>query len=389
MQNRENTSRHAIMNILNRDFVFGFFALFTVVAAVYALMPTLPIYLVRLGSSVREIGVLVGVFGASSLVFRLLVGVGLRRYSEKTVMMAGALLFTVTFLACLVLRPFWPFFAVRFFQGTAFSLLDTSVLALIVNVVPLAYRGQGLAIFLLAPTLALALAPSFGMFIINHYDFAPLFFTCAGLSLCAFFFSWKLQGQYRVRPEEESPSGSGAFWELKIIAPAVTSFLYSFVWGALIAFVPLYAIESGVSNPGYFFSSVAVMIIVGRAGARIVDTYSKEKIILTFISTSMIAMILLSFSKTLPMFVLVGLLWGTGSAFFYPASMAYAFDYADSSGGPAVGTFRALSDLGVAIGPAIMGMIIPLTGYRTIFLCLALVCLINLSYFQFCVRERG
>jgi MFS family permease len=131
------------------------------------------------------------------------------------------------------------------------------------------------------------------------------------------------------------------------------------------------------------------MIIVGRAGARIVDTYSKEKIILTFISTSMIAMILLSFSKTLPMFVLVGLLWGTGSAFFYPASMAYAFDYADSSGGPAVGTFRAFSDLGVALGPAIMGIIIPLTGYRTMFLCLALMCLINLSYFQFCVRKRG
>jgi predicted MFS family arabinose efflux permease len=389
MQNRENTSRHAILNILNRDFVFGFVALFTVVAAVYTLMPTLPIYLARLGSSVREIGVLVGLYGASSLVFRFLVGVGLRRYSEKTVMMAGALLFTVTFFACLVLRPFWPFFAVRFFQGTAFSFFDTSVLALIVNVVPLAYRGQGLAIFLLAPTLALALAPSFGMFIINHYDFTSLFFTCAGLSLCAFFFSWKLQGQYRVRPEEGSPSGSGSFLELKIIAPAATCFLYNFVWGALIAFVPLYAIESGVSNPGYFFSSVAVMIIVGRAGARIVDTYSKEKIILTFISTSMIAMILLSFSKTLPMFVLVGLLWGTGSAFFYPASMAYAFDYADSSGGPAVGTFRAFSDLGVALGPAIMGIIIPLTGYRTMFLCLALMCLINLSYFQFCVRKRG
>jgi MFS family permease len=304
-------------------------------------------------------------------------------------MMAGALLFTVTFLACLVLRPFWPFFAVRFFQGTAFSFLDTSALALIVNVVPLAYRGQGLAIFLLAPTLALALAPSFGMFIINHLGFGHLFFTCAGFSLCAFFFSWRLRGQYRVRSEEASPSGSPSFLELKIIAPSATSLLYNFVWGALTAFVPLHAIESGVSNPGYFFSSVAVMIMVGRAGARIVDTYSKEKIILIFISTSMIAMILLSLSKTLPMFILVGLLWGTGSAFFYPASMAYALDYADSSGGPAIATYRALSDLGIALGPAVMGMIIPLTSYRTMFLCLALICLINLSYFQFFVRKRG
>ena len=388
MQNKENTSRHAIMNILNHDFVFGFIALFTAVGAVYTLMPILPLYLAQLGSNVREIGVLVGVYSASSLVFRFLVGVGLRRYSEKTVMMAGALLFTVTFLACLVLRPFWPFFALRFFQGTAFSLFDTSVLALIVNVIPLAYRGQGLAIFLLAPSLALALAPSLGMFIVNHYNFAILFFTCAGLSLCAFFFSWKLRGKYRARLEEGSPSGRESLLELKIIAPAAACFLYNFVWGTLIAFVPLFAIESGISNPGYFFSSVAVMIIVGRLGARIVDTYSKEKIMLIFISTSIIDMILLSFSKTLPMFVLVGLLWGTGSAFFYPTSMAYAFDYADSSGGPAVGTFRALSDLGVALGPAIMGIIIPLTGYRTMFLCLALICLINLGYFQFYVRER-
>lgn len=103
-------------NILNRNFVLGFVALFTFLAAMYMLVPTLPLYLARLGSNVREIGVLVGVFGASSLAFRFLVGGALRRYSEKTIMMAGTLLFTLSFLACLVLCPFWPFFSVRFFQ---------------------------------------------------------------------------------------------------------------------------------------------------------------------------------------------------------------------------------------------------------------------------------
>jgi MFS family permease len=53
-----------------------------------------------------------------------------------------------------------------------------------------------------------------------------------------------------------------------------------------------------------------------------------------------------------------------------------------------VGTFRAISDLGLGLGPVIMGIIIPLTGYRIMFLCLALVCLINLCYFQFYVRRR-
>ncbi len=276
----------------------------------YTLVPTLPLYLARLGSNVREIGVLVGVFGASSLVFRFLAGSALRRYSEKTIMMVGTLLFTLSSLACLVLCPFWPFFSVRFFQGVAFSFLDTAVFVLIVNAIPPVYRGQGLAAFMLAPTLAMALAPSFGMFIINHFDFVPLFLTCAGLSLCAFFASWILKGQCRAGDEGRSPPDEEPFWELKIIAPAGTSFLYNFVWGTLIAFIPLYVTESGVSNPGHFFSAVAVMIIIGRAvGARIVDTYDKEKTVLTFISISIIAMVLLSFSKTLPMFVLVGLLW--------------------------------------------------------------------------------
>jgi len=69
--------------------------------------------------------------------------------------------------------------------------------------------------------------------------------------------------------------------------------------------------------------------------------------------------------------------------------MAYQLDYAGSSSGTAVGTFRALSDLGLALGPVLMGIIIPIAGYKAMFLCLAFISLINLSYFQFYVRKKG
>jgi predicted MFS family arabinose efflux permease len=168
------------------------------------------------------------------------------------------------------------------------------------------------------------------------------------------------------------------------------NFLQNFVWGGIIAFLPLYAINCGIKNPGWFFTANAGMLIMGRIlGGRILDTYNKEKIISTFIFTSMAAMVILAFSKTLPMFILVGMIWGTGGAFFFPASMAYSLDYAGSSSGTAVGTFRALSDLGLALGPVLMGIIIPIAGYQIMFLCLALISLINLGYFQFYVRKRG
>ena len=100
-------------------------------------------------------------------------------------------------------------------------------------------------------------------------------------------------------------------------------------------------------------------------------------------------MFVLSFSKTLPMFIFVGSLWGAGGAFFYPASMAYSLEYGCSSGGTAVSIYLALMDLGMALGPVIMGIMIPLTGYRAVFLFLTLVCLINLCYFQFYVKRKG
>jgi MFS family permease len=198
-----------------------------------------------------------------------------------------------------------------------------------------------------------------------------------------------MKGQEAAKPDDTASTHNALFFEWKIIAPAITNSLQFFVWGAFVAFFPLYAIQCGVENPGYFFTANAVMLIAGRIlGGKILETYNKERIILTFLLTATVAMIILSFSKTLSMFILVGMLWGTGAAFLTPTFLAYALDYSGSSGGPAVGTYQAFQDLGMTLGPMVMGIIIPFTGYRVMFLYLALICLIDVMYFQFYVRKR-
>ena len=156
------------------------------------------------------------------------------------------------------------------------------------------------------------------------------------------------------------------------------------------AFLPLYAIKQGISNPGLFFSTSAIMTIAVRVlGGGTADKYSARKIIVAFLITSIVGTIMLSFAKTLLMFIAVGVLWGIQGAFLFPAFMTYSFDYAGSSSGTAMGTFRGLGDSGLALGPMVMGIIIPLTGYRVMFLCLALICFINLCYFQFYLKKRN
>jgi len=390
MRHTEGIPRRAVQNILTRDFVLGFLALFAFLASYHSLIPTLPIYLAELGSREREIGVLVGIVGVASLVSRLLVGRALLRYSEKSIMMVGALFSTFSFLSYTLFSPFWPFFIARFFQGMAFACVDTAVLALVINVTPQKYRGQAIGYVLLASPLSMAIAASLGVFLSNQYGFAVLFLSCVGLSLCSFLFSCMARGREVDGPDKAAPAGGSHLFDLNIVAPAVVTFLNYFVGGALFAFIPLYGVKCGITNPGFFFSAIAVMLFTGRTlGGRILVAYDKEKTISTFLFLMALALVILSFSRSLPMFVFVGLLWGTGLAFVVPATMAYALEYAGSSGGTALGTYQAFMDLGMALGPVIMGLLIPLTGYRIMFLCLALICLANISYFQLYVRRKG
>jgi predicted MFS family arabinose efflux permease len=374
--------------ILTRDFVLAFIAQFAFTSVFHILIPTLPIYLSRLGSTETEIGVLIGIFFFSSLVLRPFVGKALLKTHEKTFMTSGALLFALTSVAYLFAPPFWPLMIVRIFQGIGFAFFQTASITLIVNMSSEARRGRSLSYFYLAINLSGALAPPLGMLLINHFSFTLLFLICLGMSLCSLFISNKL-GRRQIAPLQDSTLEDSFLLSRKALPPSIISSFALFIWGALTAFFPLYAVDQDVANPGLFFTTMAVMLILGRGlGGRILDLYNKERIILPCLFSYIISMVILAFSKTLPMFILVAVIWGIGHAFLMPSLVVYALERVRSSPGPAMGTFTAISDLGVSLGPVIMGIIIHEANYPIMFLCLALTGVINLIYFYFFVRKK-
>jgi len=161
------------------------------------------------------------------------------------------------------------------------------------------------------------------------------------------------------------------------------------IWGALTAFFPLYAINHGVTNPGLFFTAYAIVLIFARIlGGTILDVYGREKVILPCLSTYIISMTLLAFSKTLAMFILVAVISAIGHAFLMPSLYAYTLDLAGPSRGPAIGLLTAMDDLGTGLGSILMGIILHLTNFTIMFLCLALIGLASFIYFYFFVRKN-
>ncbi len=375
------------IKILNRDCLLTLSAQFTISFVYYTLLPTLPIYLSGVGSTKSEIGILIGMLSLSCLVLRPFVGRAIVKIPEVSLMLTGAILFVLSCSGYLFAFPFWPLLGVRILQGMGLAFFWTAAVTLIANVSPKTRLGQSISYYFMVGNGAFVLAPSFGMFLIKSHNFNLLFLFCTGFSLCSLLLITRLTRR-QISVVEKSDK-QGPLLSRQALSPAVVAFMADMVLGALTAFFPLYAVKHGMSNPGLFFSTFAGTVIAGRAlGGRIFDLPNREGVIWPCLTIYLVAIGVLFLSKTPLMFVVAAVIWGIGQAFLFPVLTAYTLERTAGSRGPVLGTFMALDDLGLGLGPVIMGIVLDLTSYSMMFLCLGLIGLMNLSYFCFLVMKK-
>ena len=375
--------------ILSRDFILCSLAHFVFSSVFAILIPTIPIYLSRFEAKEAEIGFLIGIFSFSSLIFRPIVGRALLNIPERDLMIAGTLLYVFSSIAYLLAPPFWPLLVVRIFHGIGLAFFTTAIFTLVANITPAMHRGQLISYFFLSGSMAYVLAPYFGILLINRFNFVVLFSLCTGLSLCSLFITTKL-GKRKGSPLENQSLKAQTILSREALPSSTVAFMLNIIWGSLCAFFPLHALRHGVSNPGIFFFFSSIALILGRTlGGKILDIYDRKKVVIPCLIAVTISMAILTFSTTLPMFILVAVIFGTGWALLYPSLLIYAIEDAGSARGPAMATFTALGDLGLGMGPMIMGIILQWTNYPIMFFCLTLIGVINFLYFYYTIGKRG
>jgi len=375
--------------IFTREYILSFSSQFAFSSAFCILIPTIPIYLSRFGAKEGQIGFLVGIFSVSSLILRPFVGRALLRTPEKNFMIAGTLICVFSNLAYLVAPPFWPLLIVRAFHGMGLALFSTASFTLLANITPETNRGRLVSYFYLSFNLAFALGPYFGMVFINRFNFTVLFLVGTGLSLGSLYMTMKLSKRDLI-PSESLSRKFQPFLSREALPPSIIAFMLNIIWGSLSAFFPLYALRHGVANPGIFFIFLAGTLFLGRIfGGRILDIYSREKVIMPCFILIAVSIGILVFSTTLAMFILVAVILGTGWALLYPFLMIHAIESAGPVQGPAMATFTALGDLGAGLGPMIMGFILEWRGYPIMLSCLILTGVINFLYFYYSIGKKA
>ncbi len=380
---------HDQQHAFARQFFIIFGAQFIFSTVLHLLIPTLPIYLKTLDCTEIEIGMLIGAFGFASILARPPAARMLMRVQEKTLMMGGALIYTVCSIAYLALPPLWPLLCVRILQGVGFGLFATAATTYVVNMTEARNRARILARFTVALNVAAAIGPPTGMVIVNRFGFAHLFLACAVVSFCALSIAGALGKNPKSAPSAPV-SDDGFLLSKTALPPSIIGFMAIFIWGSLNTFYPLYARSLGVANPGLFFSVMAAMLIVTRTlGGRILDMPDRRMVIGSCIILTIAALVVLWLSRTQLMFLVAAFLWGTGHGFLFPTLLTLALERSESSSALVVATVYTFSDGGLFFGPLAMGVVAQFVSYSAVFLSLSILSVMGLLYLAYFTRKSA
>jgi len=159
------------------------FALFF---AFYLLTPLLPLYLHEtFGATKDTIGLVLSGYTLTALLFRPFSGYLVDTFPRKTVLLMAYTAFAVFFAGYLAASSLLLFTIVRTLHGGPFGAVTVANSTVAIDVLPSSRRNEGIGYYGLSNNLAMALAPTFAIFVYTQTHHFRLLFWLA-LAIAAF-----------------------------------------------------------------------------------------------------------------------------------------------------------------------------------------------------------
>lgn len=286
----------------------------------------------------------------------------------------------------------------RLLQGVAVGLASTATGTIVAQILPPERKGEGIGYFSLSAILATAIGPFIGILLLKlENGFTWMFVLNVALAIiCLVFYAVvKIDVPIiRARSKEESTvSLLKKFIEPKALPISLIVLMIGFSYSGVMSFLSFYAEEINlVSAAGYFFLVYAVAVIFSRPfTGKLMDVRGAN--IVTYPSLLLFAVGMLLFSQATAgwMLLLSAILIGLGYGNFNSIAQTVAVKVTEPHRfGLATSTYFILLDMGLGLGPFVLGFVVPHIGYRAVFLAMVavIVCTIPLYYWLHGRKDR-
>ena len=252
----------------NRNYCKVMAANFTLFFAFYILTPLLPLYLSEhFGATKDVIGLVLSGYTITALLVRPFSGFMVDSFPRKLVLMVSFGAFAIFFAGYLAASTLLLFTIVRTLHGGPFGALTVSNSTVAIDVLPSSRRTEGIGYYGLSNNLAMAIAPTIGIFIYQFTHSFEFLFWLAFIVACA---GWLIDATVKL-PQRETTRipvkfSLDRFFLTRGWLLGLNMVAFGFSFGVLSNYLAIYGKEvMGITGgTGTYFMLCSVGLILSR-----------------------------------------------------------------------------------------------------------------------------
>ena len=376
----------------NKNYCKVMAANFSLFFAFYVLTPLLPLYLSEhFGATKDVIGLVLSGYTITALLFRPFSGYVVDTFPRKMVLMISFGAFAIFFAGYIAASTLLLFTIVRTLHGGPFGALTVSNSTVAIDVLPSSRRTEGIGYYGLSNNLAMALAPTIGIFIYRYSHSFELLFWLAFVVACG---GWLVDATVNLEDRSVVPRKSklslDRFFLTRGWLLGLNMVAFGFSFGVLSNYLAIYGKEvMGITGgTGAYFMLCSIGLILSRlqGGKALrqgrVTHNAGEGMLLSLIGYTLF--ILMPTLRDCSMVnaqwsMIIGyygsaLLIGLGNGHMWPAFQNMTINVASNNQrGTANSTILISWDIGMGLGILAGGVIAEFLGYAAAFWTVVLV----------------
>ncbi|MGA8211459.1 MAG: MFS transporter [Nocardioidaceae bacterium] len=319
----------------------------------------LPLYVTGpVGSDRAGAGLAFGAFAVAALVGRPVAGRLADSRGRRPLLLGGAALLGLGMVAMPVTGSLWAVVVVRLVQGLAEAAFFVAGLAMLIDIAPASRVGEATSYSSLGLYLGLAFGPPAGEWLVGTAGFPAAWYGAGALCVVAALFALLLPESRRE--DAGGPAGERARLLHRPALPFAAGFGCSLVAaGGFLAFASLHARDIAMTPTSLALFVYGGVVVASRvAFARVPDRLPTVPLAAASLVVIGVGLVVMASWATAAGLLVGVVLTAVGVSFSTPAFFTAIFATAGpGQRGAAAGTAGVVLDLGLGVGPILLGLV--------------------------------
>lgn len=339
----------------------------------YLITPILPIYLDDEFAADKDmIGLVLSGYVVAALIVRPFSGFVVDSFDRKKTLMLCFFAFFICFTGYVGASSILMFAVIRTIHGLPFGAATVANSTVALDVLPSSRRNEGMGFYGLSNNLAMATAPTIGIYLYNATgNFRMLFWISLIVAFLGFAVASSVKLKVRDFVADKPKLSFDHFFLTRGWLLAINIMLFGLCWGVMSNYVAIYSKERlGITDgAGIFFAIIAAGLVISRLiGAKSLRNGKLTENAIQGASLTAVGLTLFAISPGIWAYYLSALLLGLGNGRMYPAFLNMFINIArHDQRGTANATILTSWDLGMGLGILVGGVLVEYVGYSAAF----------------------